>query len=366
MVDVARNNMPDRSVQAGEKLPKFSASNVTAVVSNYNGVSVLGDCLESIQRLTTPPREIMMIDDGSEDGSQAMVRERFPHVRVIELGVNSGGILNTVRNRALMEAETDFVFLIDHDVTLKPDCLSELLWGLETLPEAAVCIPRTVYEHDPSMIYQDGQVLHYAGTSLASHRNVPLKDADNRPRLTIGWGVQLIDKRLAAEVGDFNENYVMGWGDDGEFNHRMNLRRHFCYHVPSAVVYHKRVRGARRYYGSVRNRWRFLLECYQLKTLILCSPALVIYEISVLLFILKQGEIHQYLNAMRYIAKNMGSIRSVRRRVQSTRVVKDRELMTSGSIFISAEYVDSPILGFGYRAMNAFLNGYWSLIRRVL
>ena len=167
-------------------------------------------------------------------------------------------------------------------------------------------------------------------------------------------------------MGDFSENYVMGWGDDGEFNHRMNLRRHFCYHIPSAVVYHKRVKGARRYYGSVRNRWRFLLECYQLKTLILCSPALVIYEISVLLFIMKQGQIRQYLNAIRYIAENMDSIRSVRRRVQSTRLVKDRELMTSGPIFVSAEYVDSPILGFGYTVVNAFLNGYWSLIRWVL
>jgi GT2 family glycosyltransferase len=339
---------------------------VTAVVSNYNGVAVLGDCLESIQCLTTPPREIVIIDDGSEDGSPAMVRERFPHVRVIALEVNSGGILNKVRNRALMEAGTDLVFLIDHDVTLQPDCLNELLCGLETLPEAAVCIPRTVYQHDPSMIYQDGQVLHYAGTSLASHRHFPLKDADDGPRLTIGWGVQLIDKHLAAEVGNFSENYVMGWGDDGEFNHKMNLRRHFCYHIPSAMVCHKRVTGARRYYGSVRNRWRFLLECYQARTLILCAPALVIYEISVLLFILKQGEIRQYLEAMRYIGQNIGSIRSVRRRVQSTRLVRDRELMTSGSIFISAEYVDSPILGFGYRVMNAFLNGYWSLIRWAL
>jgi hypothetical protein len=100
--------------------------------------------------------------------------------------------------------------------------------------------------------------------------------------------------------------------------------------------------------------------------LILCAPALVIYEISVLLFIMKQGEIRQYLDAMRYIAENMGSIRSVRRRVQSTRLVNDRELMTSGSIFVSAEYVDSPILGFGYKIMNAFLNGYWSLVRWAL
>jgi GT2 family glycosyltransferase len=318
---------------------RFSSSHVTLVVSNYNGVKVLRDCLESIQNLASPPREVVMIDDGSDDGSPAMVRQHFPGVRVLELGFNSKR-LNVLRNRALIESQTDFVFLVDNDVTLKPDCLDELLGGLRRLPRAAVCIPRTLYERDPSMIYQDGQVLHYVGTSLAWHRNVPVKDAD--------------------------DHYVMGWGDDGEFNHKMNLTGHLCYHVPSAVVYHKRVKGARRYYGTVRNRWRFLLECYQAKTLILCAPALAVYEMSVILFLLMKGEIGQYLSAIEYIVTARGSIASVRRRIQSKRRVDDKELMTSGSIFIASEYVDSPILAGGYKIMNAFLNGYWSIVRRVL
>ncbi|HEV3218045.1 MAG TPA: glycosyltransferase [Vicinamibacterales bacterium] len=348
-----------------EKEMRFSSSHVTVVVSNYNGVAVVKDCFESIQGLTSPPGEILMIDDGSEDGSPALVRELFPHVRVVELGFNSGN-LNKLRNRALEESKTDFVFLVDNDVTLKPDCLDQLLGGLKNLPQAAVCIPRTLYERDPSMIYQDGQVLHYVGTSLARNRDFPLKDADDRPRLTIGWGVQLVDKRQAAELGNFSEDYVMGWGDDGEFNHKMNLAGHFCYHIPSAVVYHKRVKGARRYYGTVRNRWRFLLELYQAKTLILCTPALVVYEMSVILFILKKREMRQYLTAMKYVLANIGSILSVRRHIQPKRLVNDRELMTSGSIFISSEYVDSAMLAFGYKVMNSFLNGYWLIIRGVL
>ena len=43
----------------------------------------------------------------------------------------------------------------------------------------------------------------------------------------------------------------------------MNLLKHFCYHIPAAVVFHKRVTGAKRYLASVRNRWRFMLEFYQ-------------------------------------------------------------------------------------------------------
>jgi len=345
---------------------RFSASNVTVAVSNYNGIAIVGSCLASVGQLNAAPAEIIVLDDGSTDGSVAYLREHFPLVRVIEMGVNSGGILNKLRNRALAEARTDFVFLVDNDVTLAPDCLDQLLRGLETLPDAAVCLPRTVYERDPSMIYQDGQVLHYVGTSLAKNRNFPLADADNTPRLTIGWGVQLIDKAQAATVGNFNEGYIIGWGDDAEFNHKMNLLKHFCYHIPAAVVFHKRVTGAKRYLASVRNRWRFMLEFYQARTLVLCAPALAVYELSLILFLLKKREFRQYRAGMRFIWANRRDIRRVRRDIQRRRVMRDRDLMTSGTIFIAAEYMDSKLLVLGYRTMNAFLNGYWVLVRGLL
>jgi GT2 family glycosyltransferase len=345
---------------------RFSAANVTVAVSNYNGIAIVGSCLASIGRLNAAPAEIIVLDDGSTDGSAAYLREHFPSARVIEMGVNSGGILNKLRNRALAEARTDFVFLVDNDVTLAPDCLDQLLNGLATLPHAAVCLPRTVYERDPAMIYQDGQVLHYVGTSLAKNRNFPLANADNTPRLTIGWGVQLIDKAQAATVGNFNEGYIIGWGDDAEFNHKMNLLKHFCYHIPAAVVYHKRVTGAKRYLASVRNRWRFMLEFYQARTLVLCVPALAVYELSLILFLLKKREFRQYRAGLKFIWANRRDIRRVRRDIQRRRLMRDRDLMTSGTIFIAAEYMDSKLLVLGYRTMNAFLNGYWVLVRGLL
>jgi len=108
---------------------RFSASNVTVAVSNYNGIAIVGSCLASIGRLNAAPAEIIVLDDGSTDASVAYLREHFPLVRVIEMGVNSGGILNKLRNRALAEARTDFVFLVDNDVTLALDCLDQLLRG---------------------------------------------------------------------------------------------------------------------------------------------------------------------------------------------------------------------------------------------
>jgi GT2 family glycosyltransferase len=350
---------------ACESPERFTASHVSVVVINYNGLRILGACLASILRLDSAPAEIILIDDGSTDGSPAWVRDRFPAVRVVELGRNTKR-LNRLRNRGIAESTSPLVLLVDNDVTLKSDCLDELLASLRTLPAAAVCMPRTLYDYDPTIIYQDGQVLHYVGSSLAVNRNLPLSRADDSPRVSIGWGVQLIDKSQAAAVGYFNEHYVMGWGDDGEFNYKMNLMGRFCYHVPSAVVYHKRTTGAQRYYGTVRNRWRFILECYEPRTLVLCAPALLAYEIALIVFLAAKGQIRQYLKAIAYVASHRRAILAERRAVQARRLVPDRKLMTGGSIFIASEYIHGPWLAAGYWIMNRVLNGYWVLVRPIL
>ena len=343
----------------------YSAQNVTIAVLNYNGEKILPDCLESILNLKSNPAEVILVDDGSSDRSIQIVSEQFPNIRIIEIGYNSKR-LNVVRNRAIEESKTGLVMIVDNDVTLSSNCLDRLLNSMQKLPNASVCMPRTLFAHDHNIIYQDGQTLHYIGATLAVNRGISLKTADAEPRLSIGWGVQLIDKNKAKEVGNFNENYVMGWGDDGEFNHKMNLTGNFCYHIPAAVVYHKRVTGAKRYYGTVRNRIRFLIECYELKTLILTMPALLIYEISLILFLLKDGAIRDYFRAIKYIFKKFFSIVSTRRIIQSKRQMKDVDLMTSGDLFIYDEYMKAKVLRLGFSILNGFLNSYWKLIQGVL
>lgn len=340
-------------------------SDVTVAVLNYNGGPAVEACMKSVFRLKAPPGEVILIDDGSTDGSPEHVRSLFPHIRIVSMGANTKR-LNRVRNRALGEARLPYLLLVDNDVTLREDCLESLLKAIRTLPGAAVCIPRTLYADDPTRIYQDGQILHYVGATQAIHRNSALAEADEKARMTIGWGVQLIDKRQAAEVGNFNEDYMMGWGDDGEFNHRLNLAGRTCYHVPSAIVYHKRLTGARRYYGTIRNRWHFILECYHIRTLLLCSPAFFVYEVALFLFVCSKGAVGQYLRAMGSVVMDLSSILRVRRRIQATRQRPDSALMTSGSVFIAPEYLNSRLLKWGLTTLNTALNGYWVLVRRAL
>lgn len=343
----------------------FSAADVTLAVMNYNGADKLPALFESVQSLAQAPGAVMIVDDGSTDGGAEAIRQRHSDVRIADMGGNTG-ILNRVRNRAFEEAATRLVFIIDNDVVLKPDTLEQLLQVMNERPRAAACMTRAVYWHDPERIYQDGQTLHYVGASPGTNRERLIHEVDDEPRLSIGWGVQLINKEAARAVGYFNDKYLLGWGDDGELNHKLHLHGYECYHVPKAVVFHKRDTSSKRYQAATQNRLRFILEMYQLRTILLALPAFMLYEFSLLGFLATKGAWRDYLRGWRTFVSDIPEVLQVRKRLQSSRRVPDRQLMGAGDIFIYSDEISNKVLEHGYRLLNAVLSGYWFLIRRLI
>jgi len=336
---------------------------VTLAVMNYNGAERLPDLFRSIRELNHGPGELMLVDDGSTDGSADAVEREHPDVKVVRMGLNTK-VLNKVRNRAFQESTKPLVFIVDNDVILTPACLDELLAVMNSRAFCAACMTRAVYADRPDVIYQDGQILHYVAASPGTNRGKSVSEADTEPRVSIGWGVQLIEKRAAEQVGFFNEEYLLGWGDDGEINHKLNLCGFHCYHVPKSVVLHKRFESSKRYYAAVRNRLRFIFEMYYWRTILLAMPAFAVYEISVFAFLLLKGGSRDYFRGWAYFFTHFADILRIRRTIQSRRRLQDREVMGAGDIFVYSDYVDMRVLALGYKAMNAFLNFYWILIRR--
>lgn len=351
------------TVDEGRK--PLTARDVTVAVMNYNGADKLPALFESIRSLTETPAAVMIVDDGSTDGAAEAIHEEFPEVALLHMGRNTG-ILNRLRNRAFEEADTRLVFIIDNDVVLRPDTLQELLHVMNEYPKAGACMTRAVYWHDPDIIYQDGQTLHYVGASPGTHRGQSVREVDDKPRLSIGWGVQLIDKEAARAVGFFNDKYLLGWGDDGELNHKLHLYGYKCYQVPKSIVLHKRDESSKRYQAAVQNRLRFILEMYQLRTILLSLPALLLYELSLLGFLGMKGALGDYFRGWKVFLSELPDVLRNRRRIQGFRRVPDRALLGAGDIFIYSDELGSRILALGYRCLNGVLNGYWRLIQRLI
>jgi len=140
-----------------------TARRVSVGIVNHNGESYLLQTLRAVARLGSAVDDVLLIDSGSTDRGPALVGERFPHVRVIELGANLGP--GAARNRAIQEAAHDRILLIDNDVEPQPGSVEALSAALDGHAGAILAMAAVLYEHAPDTVQYAGAVPHFLGTT---------------------------------------------------------------------------------------------------------------------------------------------------------------------------------------------------------
>src|SRR5690606_8132267 len=114
---------------------------LSTVIVNYNTRDKLARALESLLAAGgVPSHEIIVVDNASADGSAAMVRERFPSVRLIESGENrwfSGG-----NNLGFRAAQGEYVHILNPDTAVLPGALPAMIAALDTDPSLGAVTSR--------------------------------------------------------------------------------------------------------------------------------------------------------------------------------------------------------------------------------
>lgn len=98
---------------------------VGAALVNWNGAAFIGRCLDALKAQTRPLDRIVVVDNGSADGSAELLRQRYPEVHLIESGANLGFAEGC--NRAIDACDTEFVLVLNTDVFLESDFVERLL-----------------------------------------------------------------------------------------------------------------------------------------------------------------------------------------------------------------------------------------------
>ena len=98
----------------------------TVVIPNYNGIEYLKNCLDSLLKGTNVP-EIIVVDNGSSDGSRELVTAEYPKVRLITFAENRG--FDAAVNAGIKAADTEYVFLLNNDTVVAENCVEELHRG---------------------------------------------------------------------------------------------------------------------------------------------------------------------------------------------------------------------------------------------
>jgi GT2 family glycosyltransferase len=140
----------------------------SAVVLSWNGREDTLRCLDSLTRLDRAGVRLVCVDNGSTDGSQRAVRERFPGVELIEAGANLGySAGNNLGIRHALSQGADWVVLVNNDATVAPDMIDGFEAASRERPRAGILAGKVYFADRPRTVWFAGQrvgeLLGYSG-----------------------------------------------------------------------------------------------------------------------------------------------------------------------------------------------------------
>ncbi len=209
------------------------------IVLTCNGREHLEECLGSLQSQTYPDREIILVVNGSTDGTADFVRQRFGEtVRMIELPANIG--YTGGNNAGLRAARGKYIALLNDDTRADPEWLAEMVGALRRRPEYGMAAGKILSYYRPEIIDNVGHLFYRDGTFRGRGRLEEARGQYDREEeiLSPSGCAFLVRQEALSEVGLFDEDFFI-YGDDAELSLRIRLAGWKVLFVPSAVVYHK-------------------------------------------------------------------------------------------------------------------------------
>lgn len=221
--------------------------NVTVVVLNWNGWEDTQECLRSL-RDVTPGCRVLLVDNGSTDGSIECVQDQFPEVEVLQNGTNLGFTEGNNRGiaRALADG-ADYVMLLNNDTLVDPGFLAPLLRAFEREPGLGFASPVIMYASEPDAVWFCGGAIDWR--SGWAHHSTPeggLPHAEGLRPTPIATGCCLIAPRATWEaVGVLDPRFFLFW-EDADWTLRATRAGHHGVVVGESRIWHKVSRSFQR------------------------------------------------------------------------------------------------------------------------
>ena len=259
---------------------------VSAIIVNRDGGELLATCLASLRRALEHldgATEIVVVDNGSRDGSAHAARTRFPGVRVVELELNHG--FAAAVNIGVGVSTGSWLLLLNNDATIEPPAVAALLRAAAGRPDVGSLAAQMRFSRN-GMINSAGIGVDRLGVAFDRHIGEPPAAAGSEIAEVFGAsaGAALMRRAMLADIGGFDGTFFM-YLDDVDVAWRAQMAGWKCLYVPQAVVHHDH--SASSVHGSPfkhlhvgRNRVRLLAKHAPAAQLLRYGPAIVAHELA--------------------------------------------------------------------------------------
>ena len=273
--------------------------NIKILILNWNGMAVIGKCLESVSKLKYNNYSVCMIDNGSIDESLTYVKEKFPNIEILALNKNYGYSkgYNFIFKKYINNTEIDYYLILNNDTVLcDTNLLNILNNSLKKYGNDNIYSP-TILDNNNKIWFGGGKLIKLLGYTKHIGLNKMLNFGKYKTRKIdyISGCCMLVKKDLIDQLEGFSENYTMYY-EDVDLCIRAKNNNIDCYIVDDAKIIHD-------FSSSFSGRFKFKKIFSKFKSLLIFIYLNnnFIFFIPVLLFHLVLFPIYLIIYSMKVI-----------------------------------------------------------------
>jgi GT2 family glycosyltransferase len=308
---------------------------LTVIIPNYNGKELIVECLHSLQKQKYKDFEVIVVDNGSSDGSVDIITNKFPKVTLISLEKNTG-FAHAV-NIGIKNSETPYVFLLNNDTELDPDCLMKLLNTAKEKKDVGFVTAKFLDFHDRTKIQNATDQIDVVGHLIIKGENridSPEFNITGYTFLASGGGT-LIKREVFETIGFFDDDFFF-YMEDADFFLRAQIGGFKGWYEPKAVVYHiGRATSSKRpkwsEYMVFRNMTMVIIKNFPLRLIMKDFNWLKILfvHLNTIRYLTFRNNFMGVLRAEGFLVKSLPILMKKRSEIQKTKKVDDQYIIDS-------------------------------------
>jgi GT2 family glycosyltransferase len=226
------------SVESSQMMPDQQTPTASIIIPHLNGRQHLDVCLSALRRQTCQAFETIVVDNGSTDGSQAIIRDNFPEVRLIELGLNRG--FTGACNAGYAAARGRYIVLLNNDTEAESGWLEAIVRAFESFPQVGIVASKMLLFDRRDHFHTAGDFYRIDG--LPGNRGVWQPDEGQFDQeefvFSACGGAAAYRRTMVEEIGFLDDDFFFSC-EDIDLAWRAQLSGWRVLYVPDAVVYHK-------------------------------------------------------------------------------------------------------------------------------
>lgn len=305
---------------------------MSVVVLNWNGKKYLEGCINSLKQQTFKDLEIIVVDNGSTDGSVSYMKSNYSEIKLIELLDNKGFAAGS--NAGIKKARGEYIATLNNDTVVDPIWAEELCKAMERNQSVGICGSKILLVDPEGQIDTVGSFFKVNGRS----GNIGQGEIDtgryDKECEVFGAsaGAALYRASMLREIGLFDEDFFNSY-EDNDLCFRANLRGYKCLYVPSALVHHLGTATIRscsyfHIYHLSKNDLNPFIKCFPLRLMFKYLFNILFYSSEEAIGWIKWGQIKAIIDGRIRAFKDLKRMLKKRMEIQQTKKV-------------SASYIDS-------------------------